>query len=129
MPPPGASAKVTGMTAARFIFSLLLSVALGVAPVLHGLANAASAPDAAVSEHAKHMDGAHQQQDKGSSSCATHDTCNGQCCTGCTHSLAGVSIQIVSDDLNRSVMVPAIQHLVVSSPSSARDRPPRLFSL
>lgn len=117
------------MTAARFLFSLLLAVALGVAPVLHGLANAASAPDAAVSEHAGHMDGTHQQHDKSASACATHDACNGQCCTGCTHSLAGVSLQIVSDDLNRSVMVPAIQHLVVSSSISARERPPRLFSL
>lgn len=125
---PRVSARVAAMSITRFIFSLLLAVALGVAPVLHGLANAAqSAPDAAASEHAGHLDGTHQQHDKSDSSCATHDACNGQCCTGCTHSFTNASLQLVSDDRARSVMTPAVQHLVPASPSFARDRPPRLF--
>lgn len=118
------------MSAARFLFSLLLAVALSVAPVLHGLANAApSAPDAAASEHAGHTDGTHQQHNKSGSPCATHDVCNGQCCTGCTHSFTGVSFPIVNEAYTRPVMTPAVQHLVAASPSFARERPPRFFSL
>ena len=118
------------MSPARFILSLLLALALSAAPVLQGLANAALfVPDAAVSEHAGHTDGMHQQHDKSGSSCATHDVCNGQCCTGCTHSFTGVSFPLVSDNHIRSVMTPAVQQLVASSPSFARERPPRLFSL
>lgn len=118
------------MYPARFILSLLLTLALSTAPVLHGLANAAlSAPDAVASEHAGHTDGAHQQHNKSGSPCATHDACNGQCCTGCTHSFTGISLPLVNDAYTRSVMTPAVQHLVASSPSFARERPPRLFSL
>lgn len=119
------------MSAARFQFSLLLAVALSVAPVLHGLANAApSTPDAAASEHAGHTEGTHQQHNnKNASPCATHDVCNGQCCTGCTHSFTGVSFFLVNEVYTRSVMTPAVQHLVASSPSFARERPPRFLSL
>lgn len=118
------------MSVARFIPSLLLAIALGVAPVLHGLAKAALfVSDAAASEHAGHMDGVHQQHDMSNSSCATQDECNGQCCTGCTHSFTGASLLLMGDDHTRSVMTPAVPHLAASSPSFARERPPRLFSL
>lgn len=117
------------MPAARFILSLLLALSLSMAPVLHGLANAAlSSPDVTASEHAGHTDAAHQQHKKTGGICATHDVCNGQCCMGCTHSFTGVSL-LLSENYTRSVLTPAVQYLVTSSPSFARERPPRLFSL
>lgn len=123
------------MSISRFLFSLLLACSLGGAPLLHGLANAAPAlADAAASEHSGHTDDMHQQHNphqqhkKSGSPCATHDVCNGQCCTACTHSFTTVSL-LPSDSYTRSVMTPAVQYLITSSPSFARERPPRLFSL
>lgn len=123
------------MPAARLIFSVFVAFTLGLAPLLHGLANAAPAlPDAVASEHAGHIDDMHQQHNsheqhnKSGSPCATHDLCNGQCCTACAHSFATVSL-LPSDSFTRSVLTPSVQYLVPSSPSFVRERPPRHFSL
>ena len=129
-----ASANVGHMSTPRFIVSLLLAFALSVAPVLHGLAKAAlPAADAAASEHAGHDAGhdagTQHEHSKSASSCAQDDSCNGQCCSSCTHSFTGVSLLQIDDDHTRSVMTPAVQHLVFSSLVFARERPPRLFSL
>lgn len=135
-----ANASVSHMSTPRFIFSLLLAFALSAAPVLHGFAKVAlpvPVPDAAASEHASHDDGhdggydvaTQHEHGKSGSSCAQNDSCNGQCCSSCTHSFTGGSLLQKDDDHTRSVMTPAVQHLVSSSPVFARERPPRFFSL
>lgn len=135
---PRASASVSYMPTSRLILSLLLAFALSGAPVLHGFAKVAlPVADAAASEHAGHADGHDGGHDvatqhdhgKSGSSCAQNDSCNGQCCSSCTHSFTGGSLLQKDDDHTRSVMTPAVQHLVSSSPVFARERPPRLFSL
>lgn len=118
------------MSTPRFMLSLMLAFALTGAPVLHGLAKAAlPAPEAAASEHAGHADASHLQHDKSGSSCSQHDSCNGQCCNSCTHSFTGGSLLQIDDDHTRTVMTPAVQHLVFSSPLFLRERPPRISSL
>jgi len=122
------------MPTPRFILSLLLAFALSGAPVLHGFAKVVL-PDAAASEHAQHSghDGhdvaTQHEHSKSGSSCSQNDSCNGQCCSSCTHSFTGVSLLQMDDDHTRSVMTPAVQHLVSASPVFARERPPRFFSL
>ena len=136
MPMTRASASVSHMPTPRFILSLLLAFALSGAPVLHGFAKVAL-PVADASEHAQHYgghDGSHDvatqhEHGKSGSSCAQNDSCNGQCCSSCTHSFTGGSLLQKDDDHTRSVMTPAVQHLVSSSPVFARERPPRFFSL
>lgn len=119
------------MFAARFIFSLILGLALVGAPVLHAVGKSiAPTPDTASGAHAGHTDSAAQHEhDPSAGSCAQHDACNGQCCTSCAHSFTGAAFFQMGDDHSRSVMTPAVQHLVFSSPVFLRERPPRILSL
>lgn len=132
MPMTRASVSVSPMPTPRFILSLLLAFALSGAPVLHAFAKVAL-PDAAASEHAGHDSGhdvaTPHDHGKSGSPCAQNDSCNGQCCSSCTHSFTGGSLLPKDDDHTRSVMTPAVQHLVSASPVFARERPPRFFSL
>lgn len=118
------------MFAARFLFSLILGLALAGAPVLQALGKSAMpAPEAAASEHAGHTGSAHHQHDASAGSCAQHVACDGQCCTSCAHSFTSPAILLLGDDRSRAVMTPAVQHLVFSSPVFLRERPPRMLSL
>ena len=118
------------MSVSRFLLSLLLGMALAGAPVLHAVGKSVThTPDNSAGAHAGHAGSSHPEENPSAGTCAQHDTCNGQCCTSCAHSFTGAAIFQIGDDHSRSVMTPAVQHLVFSSPVFLRERPPRLLSL
>lgn len=103
------------------LLSLLLSLAVALAPVLPALASVSKAADPHAA-HAAHME-------KGTSAkqapCAQHDGCNGQCCAACAQCFtAAISVAPVSKP-SLPIQVPTKQHLHSYLMIAAHNRPPQ----
>jgi len=121
------------MSLTRYALSFLLSLALAGAPVVQTLAMDMSAtPDMAamqgVAAVAHHAGTAALESGQTHQSCAQHDICDGQCCAHCAQCLVGLLQFPVRTDISRTVLTPFVYSLAFYSPTSPRERPPRILS-